>query len=170
MNDDRSDRVIVGRISGLYGVRGWLKIFSYTESRGSVIEYSPWQVLKNGQWQTAIVEDGRIHGKGVVVKLIGYDARDAAATLIGCDIAVTREQMGEPKPGEYYWADLEGLKVINLEGVELGVVDHLFETGANDVVVVRGERERLLPFVRGDVIKAIDLQRQVMEVDWDPEF
>lgn len=170
MTDDRSTQVIVGRINGLYGVRGWLKIFSYTESRESIIEYSPWQVLKNGQWQIATVEAGRIHGKGVVVKLIGYDDRDSAATLIGCDIAVSREQIGEPEPGEFYWSDLEGLKVINLEGVELGVVDHLFETGANDVVVVRGERERLLPFLRGEVIKEIDLQRQVMEVDWDPEF
>jgi 16S rRNA processing protein RimM len=164
------DRVIVGRISGLFGVRGWLKIFSYTESRENIVEYSPWQVNKDGQWQTVKVESGRSHGKGVVVKLVGYDDRDAAATLIGCDIAVTREQMGEPEPGEYYWADLEGMKVVTLDGVELGVVDHLFETGANDVVVVRGERERLLPFVRGNVIKNIDLQRHVMEVDWDPEF
>jgi 16S rRNA processing protein RimM len=164
------DRVIVGRISGLFGVRGWLKIFSHTESRENIVEYSPWQVNKGGQWQTIKVESGRSHGKGVVVKLVGYDDRDAAATLIGCDIAVTREQMGEPEPGEYYWADLEGLKVVTLDGVELGVVDHLFETGANDVVVVRGERERLLPFVRGNVIKNIDLQRHVMEVDWDPEF
>jgi len=163
-------RVIVGRISGLFGVRGWLKIFSYTESRENIVGYSPWQVNKDGQWRTVKVESGRSHGKGVVVKLIGYDDRDAAATLIGCDIAVTREQMGEPEPGEYSWADLEGLKVVTLDGVELGVVDHLFETGANDVVVVRGERERLLPFVRGNVIKNIDLQRRVMEVDWDPEF
>lgn len=164
------DRAIVGRISGLYGVRGWLRIFSYTDLRETIVDYSPWQVSKGGQWQTVKVESGHSHGKGVVVKLVGYDDRDAAATLIGCDIVVTREQMGEPDPGEYYWADLEGMKVVTLDGVELGVVDHLFETGANDVVVVRGERERLLPFVRGNVIKNIDLQRHVMEVDWDPEF
>ena len=170
MGDDPVGLVLVGRISGLYGVRGWLKIFSYTEPRENIVGYSPWQLNKDGQWQTVNVESGRTHGKGVVVKLIGYDDRDRAALLIGCDIAVTREQLGEPEAGEYYWADLEGLKVITLEGVELGVVDHLFETGANDVVVVRGEREHLLPFVRGEVIRNIDLQRRVMEVDWDPDF
>lgn len=164
------ERVLVGRISGLYGVRGWVKIFSYTQERDSIIDYSPWLVHKGEQWLTLQVESGRTHGKGVVVKLVGYDDRDAAAELIGCDIAVKREQLGRPAPGEYYWADLEGLKVVTLQGVELGVVDHLFETGANDVVVVRGERERLLPFIHGDVIRKVDLQRQVMEVDWDPEF
>ncbi|MBI5041331.1 MAG: ribosome maturation factor RimM [Gammaproteobacteria bacterium] len=170
MANDPSGRVIVGRVSGLFGVHGWLKIFSYTEPRENIVEYSPWLLKTGDQWHTFEVESGRVHGKGVVVKLAGRDDRDAAALLVGCDIAVSREQLGEPEAGEYYWADLEGLKVVNLEGVELGVVEHLFATGANDVVVVRGERERLLPFIRGDVIRSIDLQRGVMEVDWDPEF
>lgn len=170
MANDPSGLVIVGRVSGLFGVRGWLKIFSYTEPRENIVEYSPWLLKTGDQWHKFEIESGRGHGKGVVVKFVGYDDRDAAALLIGRDIAVTREQLGEPDAGEYYWADLEGLRVVNLEGVELGVVDHLFATGANDVVVVRGERERLLPFVRGDVIRNIDLQRGVMEVDWDPDF
>lgn len=174
MNDNHAGGhaglVIVGRVSGLFGVRGWLKIYSYTEPRENIVEYRPWLLNTGGQWRTIEVESGRAHGKGVVVKFVGYDDRDAAALLVGHDIAVTRGQLGEPDAGEYYWADLEGLKVITLEGVDLGVVDHLFATGANDVVVVRGERERLLPFVRGDVIRNIDLRRGVMEVDWDPEF
>lgn len=170
MTDDRAGLVIVGRVSGLFGVRGWLKIHSYTEPRENIVEYRPWLLNTGGQWRMIEVESGRAHGKGVVVKFVGYDDRDAAALLVGRDIAVTREQLGEPDAGEYYWTDLEGLKVITLEGVDLGVVDHVFATGANDVVVVRGERERLLPFVRGDVIRNIDLRRGVMEVDWDPEF
>lgn len=170
MTNDQAGLVIVGRVSGLFGVRGWLKIHSYTEPRDNIVEYSPWFLNSGGEWRSIEIESGRVHGKGVVVKFVGYDDRDAAAQLIGHDIAVTREQLGEPEAGAYYWADLEGLKVVTLEGVELGVVDHLFATGANDVVVVHGERERLLPFVRGDVIRDIDLQRGVMEVDWDPEF
>ncbi|MBI5461725.1 MAG: ribosome maturation factor RimM [Gammaproteobacteria bacterium] len=170
MVDDPSGLVIVGRISGLFGVRGWLKIFSYTEPRENIVEYGPWLLNTAGQWRPVKVESGRVQGKGVVVKLIGCDDRDAAALLVGCDIAINREQLGKPEPGEYYWADLEGLKVVNLQGVDLGVIDHLFATGANDVIVVRGERERLLPFIRGDVIRNVDLQRGVMEVDWDPEF
>ena len=170
MGNQRPDVLIVGRISGLYGVRGWLKIFSYTEPRENIVDYSPWLIGTEGHWRGVAVEDGRTQGKGVVVKLAGCDDRDAAALLIGQDIAVRRDQLQVAAPGEYYWADLEGLRVVTLEGIELGVVDHLFETGANDVVVVRGERERLLPFVRGDVIRRIDLQAGVMEVDWDPEF
>lgn len=170
MGNDRPDVLIVGRISGLYGVRGWLKVYSYTEPRENIVEYSPWLIGRENHWRSVEVEEGRAQGKGVVAKLAGCDDRDAAALLVGQDIAIRRDQLQAPQAGEYYWADLEGLRVVTLEGVELGVVDHLFETGANDVVVVRGERERLLPFVQGDVIRRIDLQAGVMEVDWDPEF
>jgi 16S rRNA processing protein RimM len=161
---------VVGRISGLYGVRGWLRVFSYTEPRDSIVGYNPWLIHTDGQWRPVEVEDGRAQGKGVVVKLVGCDDRDAAARLLGVDIAVRREQFGELAPGEYFWADLEGLRVVTCAGVDLGVVDHLLETGANDVVVVRGERERLIPFIQGEVIRNIDLQRGLMEVDWDPDF
>lgn len=170
MSGERSDVLIVGRINGLYGVRGWLRIYSYTEPRENIVEYKPWLIGTEGSWRNVEVEDGRTQGKGVVVKLVGCDDRDAAAQLIGQDIAIRRDQLDTLGSGEYYWADLEGLRVVTVSGVELGIVDHLFETGANDVVVVRGERERLLPFVKGDVIRKIDLQHGVMEVDWDPDF
>lgn len=162
--------VVVGRISGLYGVRGWLKVFSYTEPREQIAEYSPWLVDSDGEWQSIAVEAGRAQGKGVVVKLAGFDDRDTAATLLGRDVAVRRDQLADPEPGEYYWADLQGLRVLTLSGIELGIIDHLFQTGANDVIVVRGDRERLIPFVQGQVIKRIDLAAGLMEVDWDPEF
>lgn len=170
MADERAELLVVGRISGLYGVRGWLKIYSHTQPRENIIGYSPWLIGMEGAWRSVAVEDGRTQGKGVVAKLAGYDDRDAAAALIGHEIAIRRDQLERLTAGEYYWADLEGLRVVTLDGVELGVVDHLFETGANDVVVVRGDRERLVPFVRGDVIRKIDLQGGVMEVDWDPDF
>lgn len=170
VSSDRPDVLIVGRINGLYGVRGWLRIFSYTDPRENIVEYSPWLIGAEGSWRSVEVEDGRAQGKGVVVKLVGCDDRDMAAQLIGQDVAIRRDQLDSLDSGEYYWVDLEGLRVVTVSGVELGVVDHLFETGANDVVVVRGERERLLPFVQGDVIRKIDLQHGVMEVDWDPDF
>lgn len=166
----RTGPVVIGRISGLYGVRGWLRVFSYTEPRENIVDYSPWLIQSDGQWRPVEVEDGRAQGKGVVVKLAGCDDRDTAARYLGLDIAVNRDQLGELEPGEYYWADLEGLRVVTCDGVELGCVDHLFATGANDVMVVRGDRERLIPFVQGDVIRSIDLQGGVMEIDWDPDF
>ena len=170
MADAQSGMVVIGRISGLYGVRGWLRIFSYTDPRANIIAYSPWLVDIDGQWQPMKVVTGRMQGKSVVVNLAGYDDRDAAVTLLGKDIAVLRKQLAAPAPGEYYWADLEGLRVVNTAGVEFGVVDHMFQTGANDVVVVKGDRERLIPFVQGEVILKIDLQQGVMEVDWDPDY
>lgn len=162
--------VLMGRIAGLYGVRGWLKVFSYTEPRSSIIDYNPLYLDIGGEWRPLNVEDGRVHGRGVIIKLAGYDDRDTAALLIGCDIAVCRDQLPEPESGEYYWADLEGLGVITVDGTELGTVDHLFKTGANDVMVVRGERERLIPFLRNEVIVDIDLEQGVMRVAWEPEF
>lgn len=170
MTDAGTGLVTVGRISGLYGVRGWLRVFSYTEPRENIVGYKSWLIENDGGWRPAEVDAGRMQGKGVVVKLKGCDDRDAAAQLLGRDIAVRRDQLGEPDPGEYFWLDLQGLRVVTIAGVELGVVDHLFATGANDVMVVRGERERLIPFVQGEMVRNVDLQRGVIEVDWDPDF
>ncbi|MEJ2059743.1 MAG: ribosome maturation factor RimM [Gammaproteobacteria bacterium] len=170
MAGDAEKRVVLGRVSGLYGVKGWVKVFSETQPRENILSYSPWQLKIQGEWQTRTVETGRRQGKGVVAKLEGCDERDAAAALMGAEIAVSRDQLPPLESGEYYWADLVGLQVETLDGVPLGVVDHLFETGANDVVVVKGARERLIPFVRPEVVREIDLAAGRMRVDWDPEF
>ncbi len=167
---DAARWVVMGRVSGLYGVRGWVKVFSYAEPREGIAEYAPLYLGAGEDWRVVEVAEARAHGKGVVLRFEGIADRDAAARLVGCDIAVRREQLPEPAAGEYYWADLIGLKVVTVEGIELGVVDHLFETGANDVVVVKGERERLIPFLSGSVIAGIDLGQRVMRVDWDPGF
>lgn len=170
MRETPSDLVEVGRFSGVYGVRGWLKVYSYTEPQENILDYNPWYVHAGGRWQSVEVAEGRVHGKGVVARLVGCDDRDAASLLTGAAIAVDRAQLPPAGPGEYYWVDLEGLKVITLSGVELGVVDHLFETGSNDVMVVKGDRERLIPFIRDQVVVQVDLEHRVMRVDWDPEF
>lgn len=170
MTDEASGLVEVGRFTGVYGVRGWVKVYSYTEPKENILEYNPWYVHTGGQWRSMEVAEGRVHGKGIVARLVGYEDRDAASLLTGAEIAIARDQLPPADPGEYYWVDLEGLKVINLDGIELGVVDHLFETGSNDVMVVKGDRERLIPFIRDQVVIQVDLEHRTMRVDWDPEF
>jgi len=168
-----SDRsaVLVGRISGIYGVRGWVKVYSYTQPRENILSYLPWQVgSEDGGWRIMKVVEGRSQGKGIVAHLEGFNDRDEVRSLIGLDIKVGRDQLPQAAEDEYYWADLVGLQVETIDGVVLGKIDHLYDTGANDVVVVQGDRERLIPFVRGDVITDIDLDNGVMLVDWDPEF
>ena len=171
MVGDESDYLIVGRISGLYGVRGWVKIFSHTDPRDNILSYPIWHLRQGNEWRQVALAEGRLHGKGVVARLAGCDDRDVAAGLIGSDIAILREQLQQAEPGEYYWADLIGLEVRTVEGIELGKVDHLLETGSNDVLVVlQGKRERLIPFIREQVVREIDLAGKKMVVDWDPEF
>ncbi|MFO1431017.1 MAG: ribosome maturation factor RimM [Candidatus Competibacteraceae bacterium] len=165
-----SDWIIVGRITGLYGVHGWVRVFSYTQPREGIGDYRPLYLQSGGDWRPIDVQEVRLHGGGILFKLDGYADRTAATRLLGCDLAIRREQLPPLGTDEYYWVDLKGLRVLTVAGVELGRVERLFETGANDVVVVVGERERLIPFIRGDVIKRIDLAQGLMEVDWDPEF
>ncbi len=165
-----SDWVVLGRVSGLFGVNGWVRVFSHTEPREGISRYHPIFLKRQGEWREFKIEAGRAQGAGVVLKFIGFDDRDQATTLIQSDIAVHRAQLPPPEPGEYYWADLEGLRVVTLEGVELGVVSHLLATGANDVLVVKGERERLLPFIKDRVVVEVNLEQRLMKVDWDPEF
>lgn len=161
--------VILGRVSGLFGVRGWIKVFSHTSPRTNILDHKTWYLSMEGGREKVLVKDGRAHGKGVVARLEGFDDRDRAAELLGADIAVPRDRLPEAEEGRFYWTDLEGLRVQTLEGDELGKVDHLIETGSNDVMVVKGERERLIPFI-DQVISAVNLDAGVITVDWDPEF
>lgn len=166
-----SEKVILGKVSGVFGVRGWVKVHAYTEPRVAILEFAPWFLQQGEGWRAVRLRDGRPHGKGVVASLEGIADRDSAAALVGAEIAIERGQLPPPNPGEYYWTDLIGLRVIGPGGVELGVVDHLLETGANDVLVVRAaEGERLIPFVLGPIVEAVDLAAGIIRVDWDPEF
>jgi 16S rRNA processing protein RimM len=162
--------VTLGRISGLFGVHGWVKVFSYSQPRDGMLRYNLWYLELATGWSQMALEGGHRHSKGVVAKLAGCDSRDRAAPLLGAAIAVSREQFPDVEPGEYYWTDLLNLQVVTQAGVQLGVVDYLLETGANDVLVVKGDRERLIPFVARDVISKIDLDNGILVVDWDPDF
>ena len=163
-------RVTLGRVSGLLGVKGWIKVHSYTEPRESIVGFERWIVRDRDVERDMEVEAGRRQGRTVVAKLRGVDDRDEARALIGAEIAVAREDLPPCEPGEYYWADLESLDVRTPAGEELGRVDFLFSTGEHDVMVVKGERERLIPFVRERVVREVDLDLGVIIVDWDPSY
>lgn len=159
-------RIAVGRIIGVFGVAGWVKVYSYTRPRETILRYNPWQLRLDHDWRERELIEGRLQGSGIVARISGCEDRDAAAALVGAEIAITAAQLPPAAAPEYYWADLEGLRVVNLAGQELGRVSHLFETGANDVLVVRGDRERLIPFGKG-VVHDVDLEAGVLRVDWD---
>ncbi len=172
MDKTKTVWIVVGRLSGLFGVRGWLRIFSYTEPRDAIIQYNPLYLQYDSAtgWQEISLQQGRVHGRGVIAKFAGIDDRDTAVGYLNKDLAIRREQLPELDADEYYWSDLHGLEVVTVSGVTLGVVDHVFATGANDVVVVEGRRQHLIPFLQGSVIKNVDMDRSVMRVDWDPDF
>ena len=166
--DDRL--VLVGRIVGVFGVAGAVKLHSFTEPRENIFSYRPWLLRLGNETRAIDRAKGKAQGKGLVATLPGVDDRDAAAALMGAEIYVQRSALPQAAPGEVYWSDLEGLRVSTVEGREIGVVSHLFATGANDVLVVKGERERLVPFIRDSVVREIDLAAGTIVVDWDPEF
>jgi 16S rRNA processing protein RimM len=144
-----------------------VKVFSYTEPREALLDYDNWLLGQHGEWRTAAVADGKRHGKTIVVRIDGVEDRDSAAALIGSDVAVERAAMPMPEHGSYYWSDIEGMRVEQRDGTELGRVVKVLETGANDVMVVDGERERLIPFVVGQVVLDVDVDQGLIRVDWD---
>ncbi len=168
---DQERRVLLGRIVGAFGVRGEIKLDSFTEPKAAIFRYQPW-TLRDVQGRERAFDGarGRDTPKGVVATLPDVSDRDAAEALRGTEVWVARSVLPPPKPGEYYWIDLEGLRVVNTEGVEFGRVSHLFSTGANDVVVVQGDRERMSPFVVPEYIQSIDFDEQLIVVDWDADF
>jgi len=164
-------RLLIGKIVGLFGVDGWIKLESYTQPRTQIFKYRPWLVTRSGREIEVDGATGREQGKGMIATLPLATDRDTAAELIGAEIWVRRSALPRAKRGEYYWTDLEGLDVVTTDGVPLGKVSHLFATGANDVLVVRdGERERMIPFVLKQFVLEVDLNTGRVTVDWDPEF
>lgn len=169
---------VVARIAGAHGIKGWLKVHSFTQPAENVFGYKPWRVELDGRWREFEVDTFRAQGKGTVAHLCGVDDRNAAEALSGLDICVLREQFDVLEDGEHYWYQLQGLKVYSLIGdarILLGEVSGFLETGANDVLVVKGcsdsidQRERLIPYVDQYLLK-VDADEGEILVDWDPEF
>jgi len=160
--------VALGYISAVHGIKGWVKVHSWTRPMEAILEYQPW--LLGEEKSPVRIVDGRKQGKGLVALLPGYDDREQAVMLVGQQVFIRRKQLPATAKDEYYWSDLEGLEVHTSNGEVLGRVEKLMETGANDVLVIRGEREHLVPFVQGQYVRRVDLAGGLIEVDWDPEF
>ena len=167
---------VIGRITSVFGVKGWLKIYSYTDPLDGILNYRHWTLLHNGKRVAAELETGRLQGQGIVVKLKGIDDRDLARMYSGAEIRVPLAELPDLPEGEFYWYQLEKLDVVTVEGERLGKVDHLLETGSNDVLIVRADdasidqRERLIPYLPDQVVREVDLAAGRLLVDWDPEF
>jgi 16S rRNA processing protein RimM len=161
----------VGKISGAFGVKGWVKVYSFTEPRANILEYSPLFLSRQGEWVEIKVSGGHLQGKGLVMGIANVTDRDQVQPLIGAELAIKKDQLEPTEEDEFYWADLMGLSVENLDGDLLGQVDHLLETGANDVLVVKAKgTERLIPFVMDEIVKLVDLDNKLIRVDWDKDF
>lgn len=170
LSESSQEFITLGRINGVYGVKGWIKVYSFTAPIENILNYKTWQLSKNNQNKAVSLVGGKKHGKGIIAKLEGYDSREDIALLLTSEIRIARNLLPNLPEGEYYWRDLVGLKVVNVAGVEFGHVDHVFDTGANDVLVVKGKSERLIPFIQGQCIKKVDLNEGVILVDWPEDF
>jgi 16S rRNA processing protein RimM len=174
-----SNLVNVGRITAVFGIKGWVKIHSYTDPQENLFEYHPW-FLKTAHGVKKIeIDEAKPHGDSFVAHIVGVDDRDLAMEFTAADIAIERNLLPELDAGEYYWSQLEGLAVFTqFSGARqrLGVVSKLFETGANDVLVVAADaesiddRERLIPYVPEQFVISVNTHTREMIVDWDPEF
>ncbi|BDX18970.1 MAG: ribosome maturation factor RimM [Pseudomonadales bacterium] len=169
-------RVVLGKIVSVHGVRGAVKVYSHTDPLDNVLDYAEWSLNRGSEQRTVSVLGGRVQGRVLVVNLKGIDDRNKAEELVDFEISIASDALPELEDGDFYWHQLEGLQVVNQEGQLLGKVDHLLETGSNDVMVVKpcagsvDQRERLLPYLPGQFVIKVDLETQVMQVDWDAEF
>jgi 16S rRNA processing protein RimM len=159
----------MGRIVGPFGVQGWLKVKPFSEAPDSLRGFPQWQVRTGDGWRGMALEDFELHSKGPVAKLAGCSDREGAERLRGCEVAVPRESLREADEGTLYWVDLVGLNVVDADGAALGKVEGFFETGPTSVMVVKGERERLIPFIAQYVLD-VDREGGRIKVDWKADY
>jgi 16S rRNA processing protein RimM len=162
--------IVVGQLGGVHGVRGWLKLNSYTRPKENIFNYSPLLMHTDDVWQTIDIEEYQQRGERLLVKLSGIDNPEDARKYTKCELAVSREHLPALKEGEYYWCDLIGLEVLNQDNKSLGKVDEIVETGANDVlVIVPSEKDKarvLVPLIMDVYVKKVDLIANTLHVDW----
>ncbi|MGK2946021.1 MAG: ribosome maturation factor RimM [Candidatus Malihini olakiniferum] len=169
--------IVIGKIGSTYGLRGWLRVFSFTEKTESIFDYQPWYIQSQGYWKSIEIEIWKHYNQNLVIKVKGIDNRDAASLLTKNEIITGFAQLPALKEGDYYWKNLFGCEVITSVGCQLGKVINIMETGSNDVLVVKanmkdafGAKEQLIPFLTGQVIKDVNLSTKIIKVDWDPSF
>lgn len=167
-------KVLVGTIGKPYGIKGWVKINSYTEPDGNIIDYRPWylEAPNKSSSPPILIEiiDCRFHGQQILALLANCTTPESACLYTNYKIYVDRQKFFPLTEREYYWADLEGLKVYTCENIYLGIISAIFATGANDVLVITDKKRYLIPFLLDHTIKSIDLENKTMIVDWDAEF
>lgn len=159
----------MGRVAAPYGVKGWMKIQTFSEAIDTLADYSEWYIKRGHDWQIYSVIEARIHTKILVAELAGITDRNHALALKGCEIAVTRDSLPAAQEGEYFWSDLVGLQVENLRGDLFGTIEQILEAGAHDVLVVQGTRKHLIPFV-GQIVRHVDLTARKVQVDWELDY
>ncbi len=162
--------VVLGSLGKTYGIKGWLKVNSYTDPMSNIVDYKPLYFFIDNQWQVLEIEAIKAHGTSIIAKLVGCDNPEDARLYTGLKMGTPRSNLPTLDEGEYYWSDLQDLEVRTVEDQILGNVEYLFSTGANDVLVVKGEKERLVPFIREQVVKQVNLAEGSITVDWDPDF
>ena len=168
----RDSLLVMGQVLAPFGVKGWLKIKPFTQAADALLDYREWWIGAKddpGRWRAAVAAEGRLHGANLLARLEGMVDRDQALALQGAPVAVERAMLPEPGPDEYYWIELVGMSVVSLEGAALGEVTDLTRGGAHEVLRVRGERERLIPFV-GAIVREVDRQARLIRVDWQPDY
>ena len=171
------NQIILGKVGAVYGIKGWLRIHSFTDESDAILDYFPWSLKLGNNTRTVDVTDWRKHNKGLVVKVAGIDDRDDAQALVGSDILINESSLPELSKGDYYWRDLIGMAVVTTQGYDLGVVSDMLETGANDVLVVKAnlndgfsKKERLIPYLLEQVVESVSIENKQICVDWDPGF
>lgn len=168
--DKTSDWVTVGRFGRPRGIKGFVKVISFTHPLENILMYQPWHAYIKGQWQPLAIKKAVTEHKFAFVQIEGFLERELAATLTNVDIAIKREQLPDLAPGEYYWHQLIGMTVVDVAGVVLGTVAEIIATGANDVLVVDGEKRHLIPYVPEKYIIKVDESSSNIIVDWDVDF
>ena len=171
-----SEYILIGRIGAPHGVQGWVKLISFTDPPENILRYRHFRLRDGKHWRAVEVDQSRPQGKSFVGHIKGCDDRDQCRLYTGRELLVPKAELPDLNQGEYYWHQLIGLRVLNLADEDLGCVDHLLETGANDVLVIRGSAtsidggERLIPYLPERVVRQVDLQAGILRVDWEADF
>jgi 16S rRNA processing protein RimM len=174
--NDKTEPIVIGKFGAVYGIKGWLKIHSYTDDPEGIFKYKPLLMKLKGQFQSVNVADWKRHTNSFVGKIVGFDAREDAQTLVGLELFIDPSKLPQMEEN-FYWRDLIGCQVNTGNGYSLGVVTDMMETGSNDVLVVKansndafGQKERLVPFIEQQVISNVDITSKLIIVNWQPDF
>lgn len=177
--ESQVEPLVVGRITGCHGIKGWVKIHSYTDPQENFLQFGDWMLKRSAALEPIVFDAGQRQGKGLIAHIKGVDDRSQAELYKGLEVAVAADSLPQLEAGDYYWTQLQGMQVWCQDGADrvlLGTVDYLIETGANDVLVVKpsqdsvDDQERLIPYVQGDVVTSVDLEEAVIEVEWFLDF